>query len=146
MRASHLPQTSAIAIFCVLAGSWLFLAKSIPIWNDEAYSQDRSIQNLSYTSIFLGKCQKATEPLCSMLCRNCPKIQLVTSGLGPMMPDQSIQTRNRSTHIWPVPRSSPTYSCACCLWYLWRWRHRNLLLFFDLLEHVAWRLFLTDIS
>lgn len=55
MRASHLPQTSAIAIFCVLAGSWLFLAKSIPIWNDEAYSQDRSIQNLSYTSIFSGQ-------------------------------------------------------------------------------------------
>ena len=55
MRDSHLPRTSAITIFCVLTSGWLFLAKSIPIWNDEVYSQDRSIQNLSYASMFSGK-------------------------------------------------------------------------------------------
>lgn len=146
MRASHLPQTSAIAIFCVLAGAGCS-SQSLFLFGTMKHIPKTAAYKIFLTHrFFLGKCQKATEPLCSMLCRNCPKIQLVTSGLGPMMPDQSIQTRNRSTHIWPVPRSSPTYSCACCLWYLWRWRHRNLLLFFDSLEHVAWRLFLTDIS
>ena len=47
-------RVNALAIFLILSTGWLTLAKSIPLWNDEIYSQDRSIQNISYWEMFLG--------------------------------------------------------------------------------------------
>ena len=47
-------RVNALAIFLILSTGWLTLAKSIPLWNDEIYSQDRSIQNISYQEMFLG--------------------------------------------------------------------------------------------
>ena len=47
-------RVNALAIFLVLSTGWLTLAKSIPLWNDEIFSQDRSVQNISYQEMFLG--------------------------------------------------------------------------------------------
>ena len=54
MLNNSFARVNALAIFLILSTGWLTLAKSIPLWNDEIYSQDRSIQNISYREMFLG--------------------------------------------------------------------------------------------
>ena len=54
MLNNSFARVNALAIFLILSTGWLTLAKSIPLWNDEIYSQDRSIQNISYQEMFLG--------------------------------------------------------------------------------------------
>ncbi len=54
MLNNFFARVNALAIFLILSTGWLTLAKSIPLWNDEIYSKDRSIQNISYQEMFLG--------------------------------------------------------------------------------------------